>query len=170
VTISTLPLICSAFAAPAGDSAPPPGHPTLPKDHPTLKHQPVTSFDHPKSGANYTLDIPPEVRTKWRAVRLTVHPAGRTEQTERVPIGSKIELEGTGLQLYIVAFVPAFQSNAGVVTSSANTPDNPALLVELIEGEKKLASGWVFQNLPAYNTFTNDKVKVRLLAGLTAGK
>jgi len=147
---------------------PPPGHPILPKDHPRLEHQPVTSFTHPKSGAQSKLNIPAAVKEKWRAVKLGINAEGGKETAVRMPIGGAIRVEGTALKLHVVAFVPAFTSNARMITSVSNNPDNPAVLLRLQEGKKTLSEGWVFQNLTEFNTFSHGQVKVRLSTGLTA--
>ena len=36
--------------------------------------------------------------------------------------------------------------------------------VRLLENQKDVAVGWLFQNLPEFNSFKSDKLEVRLLS------
>ncbi len=157
------PELSASAQAPAAASQPglPAGHPPMPAQ------QGMTSFSHPQSGAQSTVNLAPEVKAKWKSVRLAVAPKGGTEKTDTVTVGGKLAVGGTRLTLVVLAYVPAFTSNAGVVTSSSNEPNNPAVLVQLLDGGNKVAEGWVFQNLAEFNTFRPDSVQVRLLGGVS---
>lgn len=139
----------------------------LPADHPPLTDPGVSNLHHPKSGAQTTVQVPPAVKAKWKAVQLAVRRPGGTEQVARVAIGDLVAVPDSPRAIRVVAFLPAFTSNAGTATSSSNEPKNPAVLLELTDGKQTLERGWVFQNLPDFNTFASDTVQARLLGGLT---
>jgi hypothetical protein len=42
---------------------------------------------------------------------------------------------------------------------------NPAVQIEVIANGQVLAEGWVFQNLPDFNSFKSEQVQVRLVSG-----
>jgi len=123
-----------------------------------------TDFKHAKSKVKTRLNIPAEVKAKWKAVELSV--AGKDIKLRKlqVPVGGDATIDKSGLIVRVVAYVPAFQSDAGAVTSSTNNPDNPAVLIQLMEKGQILNEGWVFQKLPDFNTYSNDKLQVQLLS------
>lgn len=147
--------------APAGvDSRSPP----VPVIMPPERTSADASLGHPKSGAKLALKIPAEVRAKWKAAELALADSGNAPRTVRVPVGGNTAVGGTGLMLRVVAVVPAFQSSGDAVTSASNRPDNPAVLVRLLDKDRTLTEGWVFQKYPDFNTFNSDRVHVRLAA------
>jgi hypothetical protein len=75
-----------------------------------------------------------------------------------------VDVANTGLSLSVTAFVPAFISDAGVVSSSSNNLDNPAVQLQLHDRTGKVTEGWVFQSLPDFNSFSSKQVSVRLLS------
>lgn len=139
----------------------------LPTDHPPVTDKGLSNLQHPKSGAQTTVQVPAEVKARWKAVQLGVRRSGGAEKIERVAIGGMVAIPESPRAIRVAAFLPAFTSNAGTATSSSNEPKNPAVLLELTDGKQTLGRGWVFQNLPEFNTFDSDNVQVRLLGGLT---
>lgn len=131
---------------------------------PVVEANPDSGFVHPMSNLSSTLRIPPEVKAKWKSVELSITATGGKEQRARVAIGDKVAIANTGLSLSVDAFVPAFMSDAGVVTSSSNQLDNPAVELQLRDHKGKIAEGWVFQNLADFNSFSSKQVSVRLLS------
>lgn len=140
------------------------GKADLPANHPTEATKTESGYIHPKTAQTSTLRIPPEVKAKWKSVELSITTAGGKEQRARVTIGDKVAVTDTDLSLSVAAFVPAFTSDAGVVSSSSNTLDNPAVQLQLRDRKGEIAKGWVFQSLPEFNSFSSNKVSVRLLS------
>lgn len=122
----------------------------------------AAGFNHPASGSKTRLNIPAEVKAKWKSVELSLAGKVITAGTQKIAVGGEHTL-GPGLALRVLAYVPAFQSDAGTVTSSSNNPDNPAVLVQLLDNQQPQGEGWVFQKLPDFNTFKSDRVQVKLL-------
>jgi hypothetical protein len=140
------------------------GKADMPADHPQDGADTKSRFVHPKTRQSSTLRIPPEVKAKWKSVELSISAAGGKEQRARITIGDKVAVANTGLSLGVTAFVPAFMSDAGVVTSSSNQLDNPAVQLQLSDSKGKITEGWVFLSLPDFNSFSSREISVRLLS------
>ncbi len=126
-------------------------------------------FKHAKSGVKTRLNIPADVKAKWKAVELSVAGKNIAVRTLQIAVGGETGIDKSGLTVRVLAYVPAFQSDAGAVTSSSNSPDNPAVLIQLADKGQVLSEGWVFQKLPDFNTYSSDKLQVQLLAAHTTG-
>jgi hypothetical protein len=113
-------------------------------------------------GTKTRLDIPADVKAKWKSAELSLTGQDIALRTVKVAIGGEVNL-GKEQVLRVLAYVPAFQSDAGTVTSASSNPDNPAVLVQLLDRKQPVAEGWVFQKLPDFNTFSTDRLKVQLL-------
>lgn len=120
------------------------------------------AFKHAKSGTHSRLNIPAEVLATWKSIELSLTGKGIPTRTTRVAVGGALKL-ANDLVLRVVAYVPAFRSDSGTVTSASNKPENPAVLLQLLEKDKLVAEGWIFQNLSDFNTFSSDRIKVQLL-------
>jgi len=120
------------------------------------------AFQHSASGTKSRLNIPADVKAKWKSTELAVSGPGISARTVKLAVGGELKLE-SGLLLRVLAYVPAFQSDAGTVTSASNNPDNPAVLLQLVDRQQILGEGWVFQKLPDFNTFAIDRLKVQLV-------
>jgi len=125
-------------------------------------HAGGATFNHAASGGTTRLNIPADVKATWKNTELAVSGPGLSTRTAKVAVGGELKLEN-GLVLKVLAYVPAFQSDSGVVTSASNNPDNPAVLVQLVEGQQVRGEGWVFQKLADFNTFASDRLKVKLV-------
>jgi hypothetical protein len=147
----------------------PPGHPSIPANGgETLPGMPrdlgVPPPAHPqRSGMPARLDVPAEVKATWKSVELSVSIAGKVH-TLRVAVNTEATIPGSALAVRVLAYLPTFQIGDGVITSSSNNPDNPAVLLRLMEKGRPLAEGWVFQNLPDFNSFKTDKAQIRLVS------
>jgi hypothetical protein len=142
------------------------GDTPLPASRP-VDTAPNTEFKHAKSGNKSHLNIPADVKAKWKAVELSLSGKNIPLRKVRVSIGGETSIDQSGLLVRVVAYVPAFQSDAGTVTSSSNNPDNPAVLIQLVNKGQVLSEGWVFQKLPGFNTYTSNQLQVQLLTAST---
>ena len=142
--------------------------PPMPGNQPTdAAHG--TDFNHAKSGMKSRLNIPADVKAKWKSVELSLSGNDISPRKVQVAIGGETDIGKSGLVVRVVAYVPAFQSDTGTVTSTSNNPDNPAVLIQLVDKGQLLSEGWVFQKLPDFNTFASDRLQVQLLAAAAAG-
>jgi hypothetical protein len=142
--------------------------PTMPANRPAdAAHS--TDFKHAKSGNKSQLNIPADVKAKWKTVELSYSGKNIPLRNVQVSIGGESGIDQSGLLVRVVAFVPSFQSDAGTVTSASNSPDNPAVLVQLVDKTKVLNEGWVFQKYPDFNTYQSEKLNLQLLSATAAG-
>lgn len=157
-----------------GDEALPPSHPPLPDampPHPTDAGGSRPDLDqrlaaeHPQASGKKTLTVvvPDSVKAQWTAATLAVN-VGGSERQLKLAIGDKANL-GNDLQLHLLHYLPAYTSNFQMVTSSSGDPLNPAVQVAVIARGQVVAEGWVFQNLPDFNSFKSEQVQVRLVSG-----
>ena len=137
----------------------------MPQGHPPVgaAHQ-HSQAGHPKTGKLPKVELGDDVKAKWKTVKLAVTAGDGKEKTMQANVGGKLALSNGALELNVLAYVPDFQTVGGVVSSASNDPRNPAVLVQLSEKGKVIDNGWVFQELPEFNTYRNAKLKLRLLA------
>lgn len=167
------PLITGNEALPAGHppvaSTPPPinSSDSMPSNHPSIDEENPGSFDeedfgHPElRGSEIEIVIPEEVTSTWQSVPLEVTDGGGKREMQ-VQIGVPTKLETSGFVLLVEAFLPSYSSDFNTITSVSNEPENPAVMVQLKKAEEVVARGWVFQNLPEYNTFKHEAVVITL--------
>ena len=128
-----------------------------------------TDLKRTTSSVKMRLNIPADVKAKWKTVELSVAGKDITERKLRIPVGGETGIDKSGLSVRVLAYVPAFQSDVGTVTSTSNNPDNPAVLIQLVDKAQVLSEGWVFQKYPDFNTYKNGKLWLRLLSASSAG-
>jgi len=112
--------------------------------------------------------VPDSVKGKWASATLSVTANG-AEKEIKLAIGNKVSL-GKNLQLQLVHYLPAYTSDFQSVTSSSNEQVNPAVQVQAIANGQVVSEGWVFQNLPEFNSFSSEQIKVRLISAEPAKK
>jgi hypothetical protein len=153
---------------PADAAAMPAGHPQLPG----AGQQPAANSEAPahpvSSDKELTINLPESVMGKWSAVHFEITTGDGSNNTIEVALGSETSVPGSNLMLRAEAFVPAYKSDFKTITSASNALDNPAAKVVLFENQQVVAKGWVFQNLPEFNSFSSDKVSIRLLSAVEA--
>jgi hypothetical protein len=156
-----------------GDEALPPSHPPLPSatpPHPTstagnpadLNQQLASQHPKPAGKKKLAVVVPDSVKGKWASATLAVTAEG-AEKELKLAIGDKISL-GKNMQLQLLHYLPAYTSDFQSVTSSSNEQVNPAVQVQAISNGQVVAEGWIFQNLPEFNSFSSEQIKVRLIS------
>lgn len=156
-----------------GDEALPPSHPPLPgatPPHPTgadgnrpdLNQQLASQHPKPAGKKKLAVVVPDSVKGKWSSATLAVTAEG-AEKELKLAIGDKVSV-GKNLQLQLLHYLPAYTSDFQSVTSSSNEQVNPAVQVQAIANGQVVAEGWIFQNLPEFNSFNSEQLKVRLIS------
>ena len=117
------------------------------------------------------VSIPDEIKAAWKGIKveITDNETGTKEVVE-INIGEDKLVEGTGLKVKAISFLPAFQMNGPIVTSTSNETENPAAQIEISEGESQLFSGWLFTLYPTTHAFTHPKYSIALMGGVAADK
>ena len=89
--------------------------------------------------------IPDNVKGKWKAVKLSISDkeTGK-EGYVTIDIGKTMKVNGTNLVIRVESFLPHFIMEGTTLTSSTNTPKNPAAQVYITENDKEIYKGWLF--------------------------
>ncbi len=139
----------------------------LPAGHPTLEgltDQPAAPAGHTMRPRNEpAVVVPDSVRARWKSVTLEVT-LGGTKRELRVAPGEQVALGQDDLSLLIGAFLPAYMSDFSQATSDGDELSNPALQVSVLHNNAVVDKGWLFRDYPDFNTVSNARVALRLLA------
>ncbi len=149
---------------PGADAQLPTGHPQTaategaqpgaqPKvDHGTIKTQKVVKLSD-------------EVKAKWKEVKLEItETASKSKDVVAIKVGSAAKLKKEGFSLKVEALVPDYSIAENRIESRSNEAKNPAVLVELLSGDKSVAKGWIFRDYPEFNSFNDPNVQLKLVA------
>ncbi|MDP8222843.1 MAG: hypothetical protein P9L99_05735 [Candidatus Lernaella stagnicola] len=128
-------------------------------------HQKPTGMDA-KFKTGRPIDVPPEIAAQWPRVRLVVGPKGQEGNPLEVAVGAKAKIEGTPLEVEVVAFVPTFKMTGQAITTDGAEPKNPAAKVVIREPGKEEWSGWLFAKMPEVHAYPGETVAVLLLEGV----
>lgn len=127
-------------------------------------------FVHPNTGGKLKVITPEAVKSGWKAVKLAVAAGNTQEQHLRAVIGGKQVIDNLGLTLHVVTYLPSFKTVNQTITSESNRPDNPAVLLQVRDAQGASMEGWIFQNLPEFNTFRSGKMQIRLVSAESTEK
>lgn len=153
-----------APAAPAGAQQQgaelPQGHPAADK---TAEN--ITKASHANIKTQKEVRISDAVKARWKEVKLEIRD-NNEKRTEAVTIqvGQTVTLTKDGYKLKVETFVPDYAIAENRIESRSNEPKNPAVLVELIQGDKTVARGWVFRNFPDFNSYNSERFPISLVA------
>ena len=133
-------------------------------------HQPVdkmqediSKVQHANIKTQKTVSLSDEVKAKWKEVRLElVDNASNATETVTIKVGGDVKLK-EGVRLKVDALVPDYAIAENTIESRSNEAHNPAVLLELVEGDKTVARGWVFRDYPEFNSYNDGKFTVKLL-------
>ncbi len=151
----------------------PEGHPAMPPVMPSQAG--MTAKDaagvaatakamHPsESKSDREVKLSKEVLDKWKEAKVeVVDVASKTKEGLTIKVGSTVALKKAGFKLKLKALVPDYLIKDKQIESRSNEPKNPAILVELIEGDKTVASGWIFRNMPDFNSYKDARIAIVL--------
>ena len=115
--------------------------------------------------------IPDDIKASWSAIKieLTDNESGKKELVT-IGIGEEAAIEGTGLKVKVLSFLPAFQMDGPVITSRSNETENPAAQIEVYEDGSQVFKGWLFALYPTTHAFTHPKYSITLVEGIAAEK
>jgi hypothetical protein len=128
---------------------------------------PQTKLVLPQKGQEFTVTIPPDVKGKWKAVKLTV--LDKTKKTSKefeAKLGVETPIPGTKLSIKAEDFVPDFKMLGMNITSASSEPTNPAVNVVITEDGKDIFNGWLFQKSPSTHAFNHPGYAVTLTGGV----
>lgn len=145
--------------APAGGGMPE-GHPGMGADK-TAEN--ITKMAHTTIKTQKEVKLSDEVKAKWKEVNLDItDAASKNKENITVKVGETIKLNNQ-FKLKVETFVPDYAIAENRIESRSNEPKNPAVLIELLDGDKSVARGWVFKDFPEFNSYTDDRFPIALV-------
>lgn len=124
----------------------------------------IAKMSHGNIRTQKEVNISDEVKNAWKEVTLKItNNSSGESQTLPLEIGSTVTLN-PGIRLHIEAFVPDYAISENKIESRSNEPNNSAVLVDLIEGENVVARGWIFRDFPEFNSYTDQRYGLVLVA------
>ena len=144
----------------------------LPEGHPTIEGGGgggMGAGQQQATVAQSTISVPKavkisdEVKAKWNEVEIeVVDSSSKATSTLKISVGEKAAVKGTGFSFKVEAFAPDYAMFDDYIGSRTADLRNPAVLVELFEGDKSIARGWVFQLFRNFNSYKHDRFEVAL--------
>lgn len=115
------------------------------KEEPAKPAKPLSRGDEASVRKQVEVDVPPSVKGKWKSVKLSI----MDKETNRegyvtIDIGKTMKVNGTNLVIKVENFLPHFIMEGTTLTSSSNSPKNPAVQVHISEKGKDVFKGWLF--------------------------
>jgi len=155
------PAAPAATEAAGGES----GAAKLPEGHAEIDKfaENIQKMSHSNIKTSKEVRISDEVKARWKEVTLDIMDfASKQTASVKFEIGSTVKLNDEGARLRVVAFVPDYAIVEDRIESRSNDPVNPAVLVELLDGDKVVTRGWVFRDFPDFNSFNDSRFGVAL--------
>lgn len=150
----------------AQEAAPAQEQQALPEGHQPVENkmqEDISKVQHANIKTQKTVALSDEVKAKWKEVRLElVDNASGAKDTVTIKVGGDVKLK-EGVRLKVDAIVPDYAIAENTIESRSNEANNPAVLLELVEGDKTVARGWVFRDYPEFNSYNDGKFTVKLL-------
>ena len=93
--------------------------------------------------------VPASVKGKWKSVKLSIMDKDKNQEGFVViEIGKAMKINDTNLVIKVETFLPHFIMEGTTLTSSSNTPKNPAVQVHITENGQDVFKGWLFTLYP----------------------
>lgn len=137
----------------------------VPADHPPMDktQEDISKVQHANIKTQKQVSISDEVKAKWKEAKLELTDiSSNAKETVTIKVGSDVKLK-EGVRLKAVALVPDYAIAENTIESRSNEAKNPAILLELEEGGKVTARGWVFRDFPEFNSYNDGRFSVKLI-------
>jgi len=93
--------------------------------------------------------VPANVKGKWKSVKISImDKESNKEGFVEIELGKTMKINGTDLVIKVENFLPHFIMDGTTLTSSSNSPKNPAVQVKITEKDRLLFNGWLFTLYP----------------------
>ncbi len=143
----------------------------MPKGHPSTAADDIAKASHSLIKTKKTVKISDEVKKKWTSVRLEISDMkAQASKTVDLRVGSTTQLTDDGFKVKVEYFIPDYTIVGNHIETRSNEAKNPAVLIDLLKGDKVETRGWVFTQLPEFNSFNNKRFVFVLKAGGTSQK
>ena len=127
---------------------------------------------HSAKKTEFSVVVPQEVKESWASVVFIVEDKQEGKKNEvTVDIGGEFKIADSGLVVKAGSFLPNFKMSAETITSTSNSPDNPAIGVEIYENGVKVFPatgkwGWLYVNFPTIHSFEHSRYSLVLKEGI----
>ena len=127
---------------------------------------------HSAKKIEFSVVVPQEVKDSWSAAVFIIEDKQDAKKDEvTVKIGDEFKIASSGLVVKTGPFLPAFKMSAETITSTSNSPDNPAIGVEIYENGVKVFPtsgkwGWLYVNFPTIHSFEHSRYALALKEGI----
>lgn len=151
----------AGLSAPAGEGK------DLPEGHPTMTDEKLftrmSNQDHSKLKSAKPVKVTDAIKAKYKSVSLQVTDNSKgTKDVIKVVIGTKKAL-ADGFSIKVDTFLPDYSIYEDYIASKTEVLNNPAVMVELYKGDEVVSSGWVFEMMAQYNSYSHIRYAVALL-------
>jgi hypothetical protein len=138
------------------------------------KKAPATAMTMPAGEKKVV--VPDLVKGKWSAVKLAIEDKTTKQVQEyKVNLHSSFTVPNSNLKLSVGDFLPDFKMGADSLTSGSNDPKNPAVGIQVTEGDKQIFPtpgrkwGWLFAKLPTVHPLKHPRYNIILKEGIKKG-
>ncbi len=146
--------------APAEQGALPQGHPAVGQSTGDM-----AMAAHANVKTQKEVVLSDDVKAKWNEVKMEItDTSSKAAEMLTAKVGATVPLKKDGFKLKVEAFVPDYAIVEDHIESRSNEPKNPAVLVDLMDGDKTVARGWVFREFPEFNSYNNDAIHIALVS------
>jgi len=95
------------------------------------------------------VSVPNSVKGKWQSVKISImDKETKQEGFVTIEIGKTMKVNGTNLVIKVETFLPHFIMDGTTLTSSSNSPVNPAVQIHVTENGLEVFNGWLFTLYP----------------------
>ena len=113
--------------------------------------------------------IPDEIKGKWKGVILTVMDKQTMNGRDyNVTIGAKFTISDSNIEVQTGAFLPDLKIEDNVYSTESAELLNPAIQIEVKEGNKEIFKGWLFQKFPSVHPFKHERFSITLKEPVSA--
>ncbi|MBI4698164.1 MAG: DUF2155 domain-containing protein [Nitrospirae bacterium] len=175
LSLSISIMILLSFASCSKKEEAPVSQPAPPIAQGPIVESPATPPGHPAAPAQkveYTVVVPPDVKGKWDAVKLSIEDMQLTKTQEyTVKLGSELKIPNSNLTVKVGEFLPDFKLEGTTITSASNMLNNPAVGVMITENGAQVFPatgkwGWLYAKHPTIHPFQHNRFRVLLKEGV----
>jgi hypothetical protein len=119
--------------------------------------------DIPAVAPEIQVVVPENVKGTWKAVKLTIEDKVKnTTDDVVVNLGSEYAIPGSKIRIKVGDFLPDFRMQGSVITTASEEPNNPAVHVDVYDGEEQVFKGWLYSRFPGIHPFDQEKYGIKL--------
>jgi len=111
--------------------------------------------------------VPEAVKGKWSAVKIAIEDkTAKSTKEVSIKLNSDYKIPNSTLTIKVGEFLPDFKMEGTVITSASDQPNNPAVKIVVMDGDKEIFKGWLYSKFPAIHPFQHERFGLTLKEGL----